>query len=242
MNIDDARRLAIELMDQHRLTGWHLVFDRARTRAGVCRFDRREIGLSRVLTALHPPELVRDTILHEIAHALAGPQHAHDAVWRATAIAIGGDGKRCVSASAPRPPAPWVGSCARGHEVTRHRRPVRPASCLRCGPSFDAANLFDWRLHGRRAPLSAAYEAELARIRAVPSPKTAGAARYTSTAPELPTRKILLSVGTRVVLQGTGKYAGLTGRIEKRGRTRYHVRTRLGTVAAPFRLVRSVEI
>lgn len=65
MEISEARRLATALMQQHGLTGWRLVMDNAKTRAGVCRAGRREIGLSRVLTRLHSDEAVRDTILHE---------------------------------------------------------------------------------------------------------------------------------------------------------------------------------
>ena len=38
---------------------------------------------------------VRDTILHEIAHALAGPKHNHDKVWREKARAIGCTAERC---------------------------------------------------------------------------------------------------------------------------------------------------
>jgi len=229
MDIDEARAMATDLMGHHHLAGWQLVFDRARTRAGVCRYDRREIGLSRVLTALHPPDLVRGTILHEIAHALVGPGHAHDEVWRATAIAIGGDGLRRVSPLAPTPPAPWVGRCAHGHEVTRHRRPVRPASCLICASTFDVAHLLVWRFHGRAVALPAAYEAELARARAAAA-RDRDAGSTSPLAGALP-------LGSPVVLHGAGKYSGLTGRIAKRGRTRYHVRTRIGTVTAPFALV-----
>ncbi|HEY8719849.1 SprT-like domain-containing protein [Pengzhenrongella sp.] len=227
MDIHEARVLAEGLMREHQLTGWRLTFDNARTRAGICRYGTREIGLSRVLTELHPADLVRCTILHEIAHALVGPRHAHDAVWRAKDRSLGGTGERKVSASAPRPTAPWVGTCARGHEVTRHRRPARPSSCLQCAPGFSREHLFVWRLHGRLVPSSAAYEAELAAIRA---------AREESLPALVPER---LPVGARVVLGGTGKYAGLSGRVEKRGRTRYHVRTPVGTVLAPFGLVRA---
>ena len=35
------------------------------------------------------PEEVRDTILHEVAHALVGPGHGHDTVWKATAAQVG---------------------------------------------------------------------------------------------------------------------------------------------------------
>lgn len=174
MEIDEARDLAEELMRVHGLTGWRLVFDRARTRAGVCRFDRREIGLSRVLTQLHPEDLVRGTVLHEIAHALVGARHGHDAIWRAKARSIGGDGQRCLSADAPRPAAPWVGTCARGHEVLRHRRPARPSSCSRCSPTFHVGHLLAWRLRGRSVPLPAAYLAELARLGPVDAAAAAG--------------------------------------------------------------------
>lgn len=240
MDIDEARVLAEGLMRQHHLTRWVLVFDGARARAGVCRFARHEIGLSRVLTALHGPDLVRETVLHEIAHALVGPQHAHDAVWQATARAIGSDGRRRMSASAPRPVAPWVGTCPRGHEVTRHRRPARPASCPRCAHAFDLAHLLVWRLNGREVPMSATYQSELADMRSARERDAAVAVR----AHLDPTRQARTPVGdlppgTQVVLGGHGKYAGLAGCIEKRGRTRYWVRTRIGIVTAPFNLVRT---
>ncbi len=44
-------------------------------------------------------------------------------------------------------------------------------------------------------------------------------------------------VGARVRLGGSGRCAGLTGMVEKRGRTRYHVRTAEGLLSAPFALV-----
>ena len=40
-------------------------------------------------------ENVKNTLLHEIAHALAGHEHNHDEVWKATARSIGCDGCRC---------------------------------------------------------------------------------------------------------------------------------------------------
>jgi len=44
-------------------------------------------------------------------------------------------------------------------------------------------------------------------------------------------------VGARVRLGGGGRHAGATGVVVKRGRTRYHVRTRAGVLTAPFALV-----
>ena len=81
MDLGDAYRMGTELLRQHGLDGWTLAFDGAKRRAGVCRYDVRVIGLSAPLTRLHARDEVRETVLHEVAHALVGPRHGHDAVW-----------------------------------------------------------------------------------------------------------------------------------------------------------------
>jgi hypothetical protein len=40
-------------------------------------------------------EEIVDTILHEIAHALVGPRHGHDTVWKAKCTDIGARPERC---------------------------------------------------------------------------------------------------------------------------------------------------
>ncbi|PZR52640.1 sprT domain-containing protein [Xylanimonas oleitrophica] len=144
MELTAAAALGRRLMDEHGLRGWELGWDHARRRAGQCRHDLRRITLSRHLTALYDETQVRDTVLHEIAHALVGPRHGHDAVWRAQALRIGGSGRRTTDPGAPAVEGDWVGVCPAGHRVTRFRRPSRPLACGRCGPRFDPANLFSW--------------------------------------------------------------------------------------------------
>src|SRR3954471_13189386 len=111
MDLDEAARLARSLLDEHGRGEWEVVLDRAKRRAGVCRPGRKEIGLSAPLTAIHPEAEVRDTILHEVAHALVGPRRGHDDVWRATALRIGCSGQRCSSPDAPGIEGSWVGTC-----------------------------------------------------------------------------------------------------------------------------------
>lgn len=123
MDLSEAVQLGEALLDQHGLGDWTLTFDAAKRRAGVTRHQRKVIGLSFDLTRLHSEEEVRETILHEIAHALVGAEHGHDEVWRRTARQIGSTGERCVSAEAPRLRGAWVGVCPQGHEVDRHRAP-----------------------------------------------------------------------------------------------------------------------
>jgi predicted SprT family Zn-dependent metalloprotease len=144
VDLDAAASLARRLLDEHGLDGWSFAWDRARRRAGQCRHDLRRITLSRELTTLHAEAEVRETVLHEVAHALVGPRHGHDAVWRATAVRIGATGRRTVDPAAPSVDGDWVGLCPAGHRVTRFRRPSRPLSCGRCADRFDVRYLYAW--------------------------------------------------------------------------------------------------
>ncbi len=151
-------------MRRHGLSHWELVLDHARARFGVCRPARRQIGLSRSLTALSTPEAVRNTVLHEIAHALVGAEHGHDDVWRAQALSIGSDGTRTDDLP-DGAQGPWEGRCPAGHTVHRHRRPSRVASCRTCSPkTFDPSAIYAWTHRGQPAPMLSAYRVELGQI------------------------------------------------------------------------------
>ncbi|MFE5340041.1 SprT-like domain-containing protein [Isoptericola sp. NPDC056578] len=222
MEREDAARLARGLMAEHGLSGWTFRFDRARRRAGLCRYDRREISLSGPLTALYDEADVREVVLHEIAHALAGARHGHDAVWRATARAIGSTGRRVVREGSPEVEGDWVGECPAGHRVTRFRRPQRPQACARCSPVFDRRFLLSWTCRGRPVPeLGAADGAGPA------DPITAG--------PRVDPAAV--RPGERLRVVAPGRYDGVVGTLVKRGRTRFHLRVGRSVLTVPFGLV-----
>jgi len=102
MDTTAARTLALELMAQYRLDtiGWTFTFDRAKSRAGQCRFDTRVISMSESYVKINNEDEIRDTILHEIAHALCGKAAGHGPVWQRKARAIGCTGKRTTAAKA----------------------------------------------------------------------------------------------------------------------------------------------
>ena len=239
MELIQARALAVGLMRHHGLSDWRLVFDNAKTRAGICRAEPREIGLSRVLAQLHNRAEVTETVLHEIAHALVGPAHGHDEVWQARARAIGCSGTRCLPVDAPRPPGPWKGTCPRGHAITRHRQPIRVQSCGECSRTFDPASLLDWTRNGEVVPMHPSYVAErrwiVQRVRPAARPGPAVAARGALPEPAVTGRDAaLFPLGTRVRLICPGKYADTTGKVVKIGRTRYHVQVRRQLLTVPF--------
>lgn len=232
-----ALDLARALLDEHGLPDWSTTLDRAKTRAGACRFGRRQITLSAPLTRLHSETEVRDTILHEIAHALAGPSHGHDEVWRAIAVRIGCSGKRCVPPDAPRVEGSWRGTCPAGHVRHRHRRPQRPQSCGTCSPRFDVRHLLVWTHHGRTVPMTAEYTAQEAALQARARAATASAGPVDSGRALHAVPAPRLSAGARARCLAPGKYYGVVGQVVKRGRTRYHLRIPAGVLTVPFGLV-----
>ena len=122
MNLQDAKALAMEFMDRHGLLtrGWAFVFDNAKTRAGSCNYDQKTISMSKYLPGVSGVSGVTDTMLHEIAHALVGPEHGHDAAWKAKALEIGCSGQRCHAYVMKQ--APWKVTCPCGAVcTTRHK-------------------------------------------------------------------------------------------------------------------------
>ncbi|WP_375407530.1 SprT-like domain-containing protein [uncultured Amnibacterium sp.] len=142
----EVTRMAEGLLDAHmRGRGWTFAFDRAVRRAGACHHRDRRITLSRHLAARAEEDEVRQVLLHEIAHALAGHRAAHGPRWRARAAAIGYTGSRLHDGPIAEDRATWIGTCPSGHEHRRFRRPARELSCGTCSRRFSRASLITWR-------------------------------------------------------------------------------------------------
>lgn len=110
-----------------------------RVRRGSQQCEIRTIRLSRHLVMLNSDDEVRDTILHEIAHALAGLEHGHDAVWQAKCVQIGARPQRLAGEEVRVVPGRYAIVCRRCERelATRLRRmaPRRLARsyCRHCG-------------------------------------------------------------------------------------------------------------
>lgn len=239
MEISSALALGRSLLRDHGLEHWRVATDRAKTRAGVCRFGARTISLSAPLTRLHDESEVRDTLLHEIAHALVGPAHGHDDVWRRKAVEIGCSGQRTVDAGSPQVEGPWRGECPSGHGYTRHRRPRRVLSCLTCHPEFDAGSILTWTYQGRRVDMGEAYRAELddiiRRHGVVAARPTAP--RQGPAAADMPP----FPIGAFVRVVADGPMHGAIGEVEATFATRSQVRIGDELYAVPNELLQSAE-
>ncbi len=148
MNRLDAQREALLLLRQHGLTalGWTFAWDNAKRRCGSCQYGKKRITLSRHYVAHNAdkPEMVRDTILHEIAHALVGGGHGHGPVWRAKCREIGALPQTCkLEGSITVTPGKYVAKCGGcSREFRRFRKPkaYRPVWCAICGPKTGLLN------------------------------------------------------------------------------------------------------
>lgn len=139
---------AAEGMLRHGLDDWAFGFGRGKRTLGTTRVRAGAatgtIRISRHLVTDGTAEMLRDTLLHEIAHAVAYVRHGraamnHGPLWRAVAREIGARPEATCRAG-PLVPAPHVLVCGRcGAEVGLYRRPKHPAEAYRhkgCGGRF----------------------------------------------------------------------------------------------------------
>lgn len=138
-----AQSLAVALLDKHGLD-WTFGWDYARRRAGQTNFTLKKITLSKPLTLLCTKDQVRETLLHEIAHALVGPKHGHGPVWQKMARQVGAQPRRLTTPDFPKASAPWRAVCDVGHVHERFRRPKHEVSCGRCSRRFSTQHLLTW--------------------------------------------------------------------------------------------------
>ena len=146
--LGEIETIANRLMDKHgRSNGlsekWQVAFDLAPARAGQCAYSEQRIYLSVGHCLKASRAEVRDTILHEIAHALAGPRHHHDAVWQRIARTIGCTARRCTTTR--HAGGRWIARCKCGMTYSRHRLTKRmrtQAICTRCGQGVS------WQIDG----------------------------------------------------------------------------------------------
>ena len=149
MTLSEIDTLGNQLLQKHEdkndlEPGWRFGFDLAPARGGICRDTEKRITLSVTYCLKASEAEIVDTILHEIAHAIVGPQHGHDAVWKAAAQRIGCTAERChrVEHTLPR----WRGQCGCGKQWKRQRltRRSRTGLCPACNDKIQ------WKREGAK--------------------------------------------------------------------------------------------
>ena len=137
MNPWDARELARKLLAEHNLTSWSFAFNHRKRALGLCRYSKKQIELSLHYIQRNDQAAIRDTILHEIAHAIAGPAAGHGPKWVSACIKIGAKPER-LDTTANMPKGNYTAQCPScQHLHHRYRKPLadRKYFCRKCGPA-----------------------------------------------------------------------------------------------------------
>lgn len=130
--------------------GWTFGWNTRRRSFGLCSVSHKMIYLSSFLFPTVEEDDHKDTVLHEIAHALDLEERGysnHDRHWKRKAIMVGARPKRCGTVkdkSHIMAQAKYILVCPNGHENYAHRRPKVRRSCGKCCPGrFNEAFLLD---------------------------------------------------------------------------------------------------
>lgn len=136
MELREIEKHAKALMTAHGVGRLEFAFDNGKRRLGATHFTNvgskdhptwiaNRISLSRHYAVLIPHDEIRDVILHEIAHALAGKEANHGPAFMRKCREVGAKPARCATPSA-RPPAPIEGRCLTcDMKVSEHHRMPR---------------------------------------------------------------------------------------------------------------------
>jgi predicted SprT family Zn-dependent metalloprotease len=135
MDLNSAEVLALTLIEEH-CPEYSFKFDNAKKRFGQCLIGgKKSITLSRQLTELNDYVEVRDTILHEIAHAMSPVTSHHDQIWRKNAIAIGCNGQRVCNVKTPTPK--YIYECPCCHRRSNRYKKTERTACDVCCRKFN---------------------------------------------------------------------------------------------------------
>jgi Zn-dependent protease with chaperone function len=96
--IDWAIHKMNNLLETHNLGEWKYTFsDKMTSSGGSCNHKTKMITISKPMLKSNNvnDDDIMEIMLHEVAHAIVGQGHGHDAVWKQTAKNIGCSGKRC---------------------------------------------------------------------------------------------------------------------------------------------------
>jgi len=141
MNTREAESLVYKYMAKHELPDeWLFRWQNKKGALGTCSYNKKEIRLSKWYVELNDLISVRDTILHEIAHALSYVRYGskgigHGRLWKDICRQIGAVPKACSKENLNKPKNhyKYIDTCCCGITYKKHRiRNNRTYSCPKC--------------------------------------------------------------------------------------------------------------
>lgn len=130
--LKEVQEIAVGLINEY-VPHYSFKFSNGIRTLGQCNFRTRTITLSKHYVIANSDELVLDTILHEIAHALVGVGHGHNHVWKAKCREIGAKPNRCKDSVNVEVEHKYIKRCSNGCWESKMYRKPRNLHRYRCG-------------------------------------------------------------------------------------------------------------
>ena len=135
-HLRQIKQFAQETLQRYDLAdeGWTFRWDRARRRFGSCDYGRKQITLSIHLAKLNTLAQCMDTVLHEVAHAIAGQKAGHGPAWKKACRQVGAQPERCYTLDEVNQPlSKYIRYCpCCGHATPLFRRSRKLYACGKC--------------------------------------------------------------------------------------------------------------
>jgi predicted SprT family Zn-dependent metalloprotease len=168
MDLEQLHAVARRELTRHGLHDWRFGLAKTKRRLGACKYPTKQIEISEYYARHSPAETVLDTLLHEIAHAIAGPGAGHGPAWKAIARRLGATPRSCESSNtAVVEPGDWQATCPSCEQTVHYYRRPKSLRGYRCKCAA-------------RSPLTFEYKGDPARMPSVPL-TAQDAARWEST-------------------------------------------------------------
>lgn len=154
MDLKELETLALRELKRNGLHDWTFGLARTRRRLGVCKYREKRIEIAAYYATHSPEESVIDTLLHEIAHAIAGPAAGHGPRWKAVAVRLGATPRSCeTSGLAVVMPGDWQASCPACKRVAHLYRRPRSLTGYRCRCEARSPLTFEYTGDPARKPV-----------------------------------------------------------------------------------------
>lgn len=168
MDLKQLEAIADQELTKHGLHGWTFGLANTRRRLGACKYRTKRIEIAEYYARHSPPETVLDTLLHEIAHAIAGPAARHGPAWKAVAIRLGATPRACeTSHQALVKPGDWQASCPACKKTYHLYRQPRSLGGYRCKCEARSPLTFEFTGDPARRPIVPTTVEEAARWEAM---------------------------------------------------------------------------
>ncbi len=135
-------RIWVKEQEKWSLEDWKLVFSNQRRHLGYCKPRRKIISLSLAFMNANPYPVMKDTLLHEIAHAIHYMETGktnHDNGCRDVARRVGCRPERCAPVDGlTMPRGKYIGLCPVCNKtIYFYRKVKRSYSCSECTKGYD---------------------------------------------------------------------------------------------------------